>query len=300
MPNPIAFTPRPHCELCGVKQPTTLLARPFTDPVVWSFLEHYYEGRVDKAVLGDATYELAHCPVCGFIWQKHILNDAGMEALYDGWIAADNSLKKKQSIDIAPGYLRQAELIRLLLLGKQPADIRVLDFGMGWGFWCKAAQSLGYQVMGLELAESRIEFAREMGIEAVQTLDELNGRTFDFINAEQVFEHIPQPLETLKTLCRYLDSRGVIRIAVPDGANVVHEVGQPGWTASKNAAHPLEHINCFTRATLGRLGREAGLTVITQPVYFTLRHSAVSLLRSIAANNNRHFTGTALYFCKNS
>lgn len=299
MTHPIVFISRPQCELCGAQQPATLLAKPFSDPAVWSFLERYYEGRVDKAVLGDATYELAHCLVCGFIWQKHILNDAGMAALYDGWIAARSSLKKKQNIDIAPGYLRQAELIRLLLPGKQPAGIRLLDFGMGWGYWCKAAQSLGYQVVGLELAQSRIQFARAMGIEAVQRFDDLGSRRFDFINAEQVFEHIPQPLNTLKTLCQYLDSGGVIRIAVPDGANVTREVAQPGWTASKNAVHPLEHINCFTHATLARLGKEAGLTVIPQPVHITLRYGAVSLLRGIVASVYRQYSGTVMYFRKN-
>jgi 2-polyprenyl-3-methyl-5-hydroxy-6-metoxy-1,4-benzoquinol methylase len=298
MPNPIAFTSRPHCELCGAQQPSTLLARSFSDPAVWSFLEHYYEGRIDKDALGDAMYELVRCPACGFIWQKHILNDAGMATLYDQWIAADNSLKKKQSTDIAPGYVRQAELVRLLMPGRAAADIRVLDFGMGWGYWCKAAQSLGYQIVGLELAESRIEFARDMGIEAVQQLDELKGRTFDFINAEQVFEHIPQPLETLKTLCTYLDSGGVVRIAVPDGAKVAQEVAQPGWAASKNAVHPLEHINCFTHTTLARLGQEAGLTLIPQPVHVTLRYGAVSLLRGIVASTYRRFAGTAMYFRK--
>ncbi|MEZ4668068.1 MAG: class I SAM-dependent methyltransferase [Anaerolineae bacterium] len=294
----IEFIQRPHCELCGAQQPATLLARPFTDPAVWSFIERYYEGRVDKSALDGAAYELACCPNCGFIWQKHILNDSGMALLYDTWIAPDNSLKKKQSINIAPGYLRQAELMRLLMSSRHPQDIRVLDFGMGWGYWCKAAQSLGYQVVGLELAESRIAFAREQGIEAVQTLDELSGRTFDFINAEQVFEHIPRPLETLKTLCAYLSDNGVIRIAVPDGANIAQEVAQPTWTASKNAVHPLEHINCFTHATLSRLGTEAGLSVIPQPINLTLRYGVASLLRGIAASTYRRFAGTAIYFRK--
>lgn len=287
------FIYRPVCELCQTK-PTILFSRPYTHPSVWDFLDNYYEGRIEKAVLSDAVYEIAQCSQCGFIWQAYILNDTWMEVLYDTWISAEGSLKKKQSMTIIPGYQRQAELIRVLRPEIPAGQIDVLDFGMGWGYWCMAAKPCGYHIVGLEVSPTRVQFAREKGLEVVQSLAEVGSQKFDFINAEQVFEHIPQPLETLKTLARHLKAGGVIRIAVPDGKGMASELQKPSWKASKSALHPLEHINCFTHQTLKLLGDKAGLDVIPQPVLLSRNYKTVA--RQMAARFYRQFFDTVLYF----
>ncbi len=290
----LGFMPRPVCELCGSPSPTSLLKRPFNDSTIADFLGQYYAGRIPQSLLTDSMYEVVKCSQCGFIWQAHILNDAGMAALYEHWISAEDSLKKKQKFSLA-GYQRQTALIQPLFPEKTPAAIHVLDFGMGWGHWCLAAAAQGYQVVGLEVSPSRVQYAREQGVTVIENLDDLAGKHFDFINAEQVFEHIPQPLETLKTLVAYLHPGGVVRIAVPDGAGIERELAQADWRPSKNAVHPLEHINTFTHQTLRKLGKNAGLRVIPQPLQ---RADWRSWGRSMAVSLYRQFFGTALYFQK--
>jgi 2-polyprenyl-3-methyl-5-hydroxy-6-metoxy-1,4-benzoquinol methylase len=296
MSDAIDFISRPHCELCGCDHPAILLSKPYTDPAVWDFIQRYYAGRMDKAALEQATYQLARCRVCGFMWQVQILNSAGMVRLYDVWISAENSFQKKQDGDEAAGYGRQTALIRAFMPQKTPADIHVLDFGMGWGYWCMAAQKAGYQVMGMEIAETRLDFARKQGVSAVSRFDELSDQLFDFINAEQVFEHIPKPLDVLNMLVAHLAPKGIVRIAVPDGAKIAQEVVEPDWKASKNAVHPLEHINCFTRQSLAYLGRAAGLAVVAQPVMAST--GAKILARSLGISLYRRFFGTVLFFQK--
>src|SRR5690606_17208053 len=117
-------------------------------------------------------------------------------------------------------YARQMGGIATLFPRKAAPEIHVLGFGMGWGFWCLAAKARGFQVVGLELSEERLRFAREQGTESWRTLSDNPIANFDFINAEQVFEHIPQPRETLTTLAARLNPGGVVRIAVPDGAGM--------------------------------------------------------------------------------
>jgi SAM-dependent methyltransferase len=290
------FVHRPHCEVCGSTQTQTLLTRSFADDTIWNFLAHYYEGRIEKDVLADAVYDIVECQVCGFIWQSYILSDDWMGTLYETWIDSQGSLSKKRDTRISSGYTRQAELIGRFFPGRASGDIRVLDFGMGWGYWCMAARKCGYQTLGLDISETRVQFAHEQGIDAVTQLSELKDARFDFINADQVFEHIPEPLETLQSLVQHLNRGGIVRIAVPDGRGIRQELAQPGWQASKNAIHPLEHINCFYHQSLIRLGECAGLSTISQPVLFTLRHGWKSLFKSVAARYYRRFFGTVLYF----
>lgn len=194
------FLHRPACELCGTAQPRILHRTPFTAPFIAGFLARYYQERIPPGALDGAVYEIAQCSRCRFIWQTYILDTPGMQHLYGAWIGAESSLCKKESAGYQ-SYLRQAELIARFFPNTPHQNIAVLDFGMGWGHWCMAAQTCGYQVCGLEIAEDRVRFAQASGIDVI---DDLTGRRFDFINAEQVFEHIPQPQGTLKALAAHL------------------------------------------------------------------------------------------------
>ena len=67
---------------------------------------------------------------------------------------------------------------------------------MGWGNWLLAAKALGVSVFGPQLSEERVKYAKKNGITVI-TWDEIQGSNFDYINTDQGFEHLPQPLETL-------------------------------------------------------------------------------------------------------
>lgn len=289
------FIHRPFCELCGSQQTVSLLSFPFTGAPVWDFLEIYYEKRIPKTLLDGATYEISLCKTCGFLWQANILNDRWMGELYDQWISAEASLKKKQSgLSV---YRRQMETIAALFSHQPPASLRLLDFGMGWGFWCMAAQEWGYNVTGLEISPTRAAFAQEHGIRVAQDLSELAGQPFNFINAEQVFEHIPRPVDTLKMLTDCLAPGGVIRIAVPDGSRLKQVQNQTAWEAVQDVLHPLEHINCFTHQTLTRLGNSCGLKRTAYPIA-PLAKGWRTFARSAAVRGYRTFFDTTLLFRK--
>ena len=291
------FVHRPYCELCGYKESKILLSREFAHPSIAGFLNTYYEGRIDKDDFTGEKYEIVKCLECGFIWQSCILNDELMEKLYSQWISPHQSLNKKKEADISlySAYARAAEDISFLL-SKKPSEISVLDFGMGWGCWCLMAKAFGYQVYGLELSKERIDFGRKNGIDVIDYSGIIADK-FDFINAEQVFEHIPDPLGTLKKLAGSLRKGGLTKISVPEGRKIEHELADPGWKASKNAIQPLEHINCFTHKTFLKLGELANLET-KQSSIISHRHDFKSLLKGILENYYRDFwnSGTSLYF----
>jgi SAM-dependent methyltransferase len=94
--------------------------------------------------------------------------------------------------------------------------------------------------------------------------DELSGRSFDFINSEQVFEHLTDPLGALKHLVSALAPGGMLKISVPDGRDVKKRLALGDWSAmdgprSLLVVTPLQHINGFHREALLELARRAGL-----------------------------------------
>lgn len=294
-----AFLYRPNCELCGSDKKNILLSKDFTEPAVWQFLEEYYEKRISKNNLKDGKYEIARCSNCGFIWQTHILNDKLMEKLYNVWISPEQSLNKKRYADITLFSQYAAEVQQIsLLLKKKAFEINVLDFGMGWGYWCLMAKAFGYNVAGFEVAKERINFAKRNEIEVIENFAEIANHQFDFINAEQVFEHISQPLQILKSLTQTLKSGGIIRIAVPNGRDIEDKLSKHHWRASKDAVHPLEHINCFTHKTFIQFGKLVGLKPTRQPLLLNYRNNLKSWQKAILLKYYRQYFGTLLYFKK--
>ena len=58
------------------------------------------------------------------------------------------------------------------------------------------AKGFGCESYGTELSEERIKYASSNGIKVI-AWNEIPKHSFNFINTEQVFEHIPNPLDTL-------------------------------------------------------------------------------------------------------
>ena len=134
-----------------------------------------------------------------------------------------------------------------------PQQVKVLEFGMGWGYWSRTAQDLGFDVCGLELSPERAAHASSIGVDVIDQLPS-TGAQYHFIYANQVFEHLVMPLETLQQLSEQLKHDGVIYLRVPDGRGVEKRLLRCGWSPDIDAIHPLEHINCFTRSSLRDLG----------------------------------------------
>ncbi|MBT8436133.1 MAG: class I SAM-dependent methyltransferase [Gammaproteobacteria bacterium] len=263
---PLEFHQRDRCPLCESTSNKVLCEIPYHDQRLASFIGQFYQGRVPLESLASGKYRVVVCANCDFIYQDPVLNEAGMQSLYADWIDQALSLQKKQSAR-SRLYRQYAGQIQTLsrMFDKRPDQIRVLDFGMGWGYWSRMAQAHGLNVVGHELSAQRVEHARKMGVRVIQDLSVAED-DFDFIYANQVFEHLSNPLQTLQTLCQRLNANGFIYLRVPDGRGVARRLAQRGWTPDLDAIHPLEHINCFTRKTLVKLGATAGLKPFGPPL----------------------------------
>ncbi len=257
------FIHRARCDICQRSDPVILFGEDFGSGDTWAFLRDYYAGRLDRQAVAGTPYEILLCKGCGFIWQSYVLTGSWSDTLYQHWISPEESLAKECKVGARARTVRasQISLIPYLLKARDAQDIRVLDFGMGWGSWCLMAKASGFQTYGVEVSRSRIAHAEANGIEVIRDMSQCHV-SLDFMNAEQVFEHVPAPMEVLRILVDRLQPDGLVRIGVPDGRRFLKRLCRGAWMPAKDEVHPLEHVNCFTRRTLIRLAVETGLEPI--------------------------------------
>lgn len=288
----IEFYQREHCPGCASNDFSTLYQLDYSDQRLKAFIESFYRKRVDYRLLEDQVYEISQCSRCGLLFQRYVLNDAGQAALYGDWVDNPKSLKKKRHAKskLYRQYAGQLETISRLLT-RSPGQVDILEFGMGWGYWSRMAKAFGYRVRGLELSPERVEHARELGIEVIHQLP-APGPAFDFIYANQVFEHLEAPLQTLTELTQRLKPGGIVYIRVPDARGIEQALGKKGWQETMDAIHPLEHINAFTRRSLCAMAAGAGLRVIQPPLRIDISKLWGGLKREI---NDRWVT-THVFF----
>ena len=298
----------PACASSGLKNIYTVR---FTQEPIKSFLQSFYEpqGKVEFEYLADSSFALDECLSCGLIFQKNIPDAELSKRLYTQWIDPENDIKTMEN-NTAEIYAALAREIMLLLgcFSRPPAGIKFLDFGMGWGRAAIMARAFGCEAYGVELSERKAGYARGFGIKTISE-GEIRGNRFDIINVGEVLEHLPEPLETLKTLKSALDPGGVMRITVPDGSDIKRRLKTGDWRAPKgsrnslNAVSPLEHINCFTHASLLKMAGLAGLRRKKMPLgvqyrYMTGWRPFKQVLKNLLGPVYNNFVkkGTFLYF----
>jgi 2-polyprenyl-3-methyl-5-hydroxy-6-metoxy-1,4-benzoquinol methylase len=257
------FVERATCELCGRRDTQVLYAEGFAEGETFRFIANYYANRIPKRVLERGRYVLRRCPSCGFVWQGEVLDDDNLERLYSHWIdgkASAQKYAKREPSELA-GLIHDISAV-CYLVKTQAARIMALDFGAGWGRWCQIANAIGVEAWGAELSEERIAHMRSLGIPICADIF-AETQCFEFINAEQVFEHLPHPRRYFDQLASLLAPGGIMRISVPDGSGFEKQLSAGTWRPQKDAVHPLEHVNCYTPASLRTLSRGRDMRVVT-------------------------------------
>ncbi|MEZ5430290.1 MAG: class I SAM-dependent methyltransferase [Verrucomicrobiales bacterium] len=165
-----------------------------------------------------------------------------------------------------------AMLIRLLHPGKSCP--KVFDFGMATGEWALMAKAYGSEVWGTDLDPRAPDACAAHGIRFT-TLEEAPEGGFDFINADQVFEHLPQPLEIGRILANKLAPGGILKLTTPRDRRIeakLERLKQGGYDdlavfeREFFPLSPLSHINLFTARSLIELGERLGLEPFRVPL----------------------------------
>lgn len=302
------FESRSSCPACRSVDLFLRYESSYTDSPLKDYLVDFYspQGGVDFDILTGANYALQQCAHCSLLFQREIPGDRLMQTLYESWIEPSIVFEKQSQSGVEHYGQHASEILAIgHYLGRRPADLTVLDFGMGWGDWLLMAKAFGFRAFGMEISHSRVEHGRSLGLEMIDW-DAGKEVGFDFINTEQVFEHLSEPLETLKGLCQMLNPRGLLKISVPTAHRVERRLSKMDWDSKKgsklslNFIAPLEHIQYFQRTSLIEMARLAGMEIVKIPVRTQI--SAASgwtsldrILRNIGLPIVRNFTNLQNY-----
>jgi SAM-dependent methyltransferase len=269
---------RERCPACEETSRRTLYRASFLTPPLRDYLVGFYPQlpSEDLALLAECEYVLEECSACGLIWQRFAPGRQLLVRIYGTWAAAASGGPLRHDTLAYQRAAVEEILLALELAGRPPSQVSVLDFGMGWGRWPRVAAAFGCRAAGVEVDDTAAAFAGAHGVE-VFALEELPERSFDFVNCEQVFEHLVDPRSSLAALSRSLAPDGWLKLGVPDGRRVRRLIRNPDWAAPKgtrrslNAVAPLEHLNCFTVRSLDLLAERSGLRRVP-PAWTPVRH----------------------------
>ncbi|HEX6376433.1 MAG TPA: methyltransferase domain-containing protein [Allosphingosinicella sp.] len=269
--NPYRFETRSSCPACRSDGQETVYSTPFGEGGVGTFVRDYYH--IDPAVLRNAPYELRRCPRCDLVYQHHVGDAELLAELYTHWVEEPDDPERnidtyRAEIEAIPESRDAHELMAASsYLGLPLERMKTLDYGMGWALWARIAKHLGCESYGSDLAEPRMDYAAAHGVRTV-TDAQLAEHRFDFINTEQVFEHVAQPLDLLERLAAALAPGGVVKISVPNGRGIdaiVAALRSGAYRGDRDSimpVQPLEHLNCFRGSTLRAMADRVGLESI--------------------------------------
>jgi rubredoxin len=289
------FEERRRCPTCRSDDALKLYSSPFQSGAVGAFVAAHY--KVDPTLLSAAPYELMRCRNCSLVYQRFVGDSELLADLYGKWI--DDHCRPDQDSQYGDELAHALQsrdgheiLVAADFLGLHPSQLVTLDYGMGWALWARIALDLGCASYGCDLAPSRMQFARNHGI---QTLvhDEIREPRFHFINTEQVMEHLADPSGVAGRLALALLPGGILKVSVPCAEQIdaiVARLESGDGEVDKTRlmpVQPLEHVNSFTRRALDRFATTLGLERVEPGALtkyaFLRRRGSVSLFRPAKA-----------------
>ena len=244
------------------------------------------------ALVADKAFEIRHCAASRLYFQTWVMEDRELTAWYSppaGHEFFMNEIAKQKLHWFA--HMTEEILVFLQLCPERVP--KVLDFGCNWGKWASMALAHGCDVYAVEVNRAAAEFCSRRGIKMID-FDELQNVRFDFINVDQVMEHLSDPLPVAQRLAASLNPGGFLKMSTPDNVRLPQLL----TAAQRNGDNrvldartldslaPLEHVNLFTRAALEALGQKAGLRTFRPPLITWL---GAGQLWNIPRQLNRNF-----------
>lgn len=196
------------------------------------------------------SFSLVQCSTCSMVITNprpsdHDLGKYYLSEEYISHTSKANNLVNQLYIIARSFTLKKKKRLASNLF---PSKGKLLDIGCGTGDFLKICAEDGWQSTGIEPGEQPRNLARQKGLTAYQSLQEVNG-TFSFITLWHVLEHIPDLPQTLNKVYSLLEKDGRLLIAVPNYKSLDAAIYQEHWAGYDVPRH-LWH---FSQETMERL-----------------------------------------------
>lgn len=166
---------------------------------------------------GIREFRLHKCGECGLVRTNPMPKDADLVRFYQQF-----AFEKPTREDVGHDVPTIEASLRHFVGFPQPGRNRFLDYGGGFGIYCKAARQLGWQPSLFDYDRGCLEYAQSaMGVTcAVGDLADLRGKQFDVIFGYHVIEHWNRIDENITALLELLAPQGRIIFATPHAESV--------------------------------------------------------------------------------
>jgi 2-polyprenyl-3-methyl-5-hydroxy-6-metoxy-1,4-benzoquinol methylase len=207
---------------------------------------------------------VAKCVRCGLIFTD--LSKTGLKKKLAEYYAKDFWISQKRvgriRERISEWMRSPMPNLKITLSYIKEGRVRALDIGCGKGRSLFLMENMGFETCGVEPdKEYAAALNKSLGRKAVYntTVEKLRtNKKFDFIYLNHSLEHMAQPDRVLLKIKKLLSKEGVLFVEVPNCAN------KKVLDCSIDSAPHLYH---FTRATLGKMLKDAGLNIIKLQTY---------------------------------
>lgn len=247
-----------------------------------------YDGRMRHSGVGsDETdeYRILRCDSCFLEWIDPFPLELGYE---------DGAYWNRKGVRSASDVVRihtKALLENLLWLQKIGVEDlfgrTVIDFGCGTGAFLDLIKGIAGVTIGIERDPVLAAFARERGHHVYESLE--NARECrvksDIIVSFDVFEHLREPVETLRNFKDMLVGEKILYIGVPNQKDKLKEL-VPAYLP--HFFH-VEHIYYFDQRSLSAVFERAGCRI--DSIMFMHKYNFMNLvewLRTEKAPGNPH------------
>jgi len=146
---------------------------------------------------------------------------------------------------------RRADQFGALLRGKT-----WLDVGTGLGALLDLMDGKVKSMAAVEPQSGPRRELAKLGYQTFQTIEDVPSKSYDIITLFHVFEHIPNPLEALRTISSKLVKGGKLVMEVPHARDAL--ISWYGSEPFKNFTFWSEHLILHTRESLRAFVRAAG------------------------------------------
>ena len=191
------------CPICE-EQRYKVIGRPKTNSISKNFI--------------DTEFHVVQCLNCQLYYVIPQINFSSNQwaDLYNSEYFAEQSawLTKKRKKELSDRFDTAESFIN-----KDHKTIKFLDVGTGEGKSLIEGHARGWEVIGIDIVDNRIEEAKKNSIKFVKTdlLDStLPENYYDFIYVDSVLEHVLNPLAYLSKIKRLLSPGGIVYIGVPN------------------------------------------------------------------------------------
>ena len=213
---------------------------------------------VNTFVLNERRFATVRCPADGMMWLDPQPTEPFYRSLYNEHYhlaRGDDPLFEQGTLDVHSDEenLRQAAVLRLDEIEAFARPDTFMEVGFGSGHTLQEARRRGWDVFGVELAQSCVDEMVADGIPAVCTqLPSYEGpdSAFSVIGMYSVIEHTHRPDAYLRRAHELLNPGGLLVLRLPDTA------------AEGPPASLLAHVYHFNSVTIIELLRRSHFEVL--------------------------------------